>query len=74
MLQQVPGISEAMAQGIAQVYPLPRDLAAALLDPNVPEAQRAALLADKLGAKTQGKRARRVFDLFTQEDGDFVLP
>lgn len=74
MLQQVPKISEAMSIEIASKYSLPRTLAGALSDPTVPEAQRASLLADKMGTKTkQGKRARYIFDLFTQEDGDFVL-
>lgn len=74
MLQEVPGISEQKAIAIASHYPLPRSLAAALSDPRVPEAERALLLADKMGGgKREEKRARRVFELFTQEDGDFVL-
>lgn len=73
MLAQVPSVSEPMAIVLAQHYPLPRDLAAALLDPDVPEAQRKALLAQKMGDRTEKTRARRIFELFTHEDGDFVL-
>lgn len=75
MLTQVPRISDPKAIAIARHYPLPRALVAALTDPAVPEEQRAVLLADKMGSnRHEGKLARRVFELFTQEDGDFVLP
>lgn len=74
MLEQIPGISGPKAMEIAKHYCSPRALAAALTDPTVPEKQRAVLLADKMGGtRYEGKRARTVFDLFTQEDGDFVL-
>lgn len=73
MLQQVPDVGEQMAVAIAAHYPLPRDLVRAFSDPSVPEEQRAVLLADKMGSRKEWKRARRVFDLFTQEDGDFEL-
>ena len=74
MLRQIPDIGESKAVEIAAHYPLPRDLVRALSDPSVPEQQRPFLLADKMGSgRSERKYARRVFDLFTQEDGDFVL-
>lgn len=74
MLQHIPGIGETKALEIATHFPLPRDLVRSFTDPSVPEAERAVLLADKMGShRNEEKRARRVFDLFTHEDGNFVL-
>ncbi|CAM9483975.1 unnamed protein product [Ectocarpus sp. 13 AM-2016] len=74
MLEQVQHVSGNKAVEIAAHYPLPRDLVAALSDPSVPEADRAGLLQRKMGSSSeQRKCARRVFELFTQEDGDFVI-
>ncbi|CAM9220939.1 unnamed protein product [Ectocarpus sp. 12 AP-2014] len=74
MLEQVQHVSGNKAVEIAAHYPLPRDLVAALSDPAVPEADRAGLLQRKMGSSSeQRKCARRVFELFTQEDGDFVI-
>ncbi|CAM9495889.1 unnamed protein product [Scytosiphon promiscuus] len=75
MLEQVPQVSANKAVEIATHYPLPRDLVAALSDPAVPEAERASLLQEKMGGtRQQPLGALRIFQLFTQEDGDFVLP
>lgn len=74
MLRQVHGVSDSRAVEIGAHYPLPRDLVAALSDPAVPESERALLLARKMGGgSTQKKIALRIFQLFTQEDGDFVI-
>lgn len=74
MLQQVQEVSESRAVEIAAHYPLPRDLVAALSDPAVPEAERAGLLARKMGGSNKRTVAsRRIFQLFTQEEGDFVI-
>lgn len=74
MLRQVQGVSDSRAVEIGAHYPLPRDLVAALSDPTVPESERASLLAKKMGGDaTQKKIANRIFQLFTQEDGDFVI-
>lgn len=74
MLAQVPSISEPKAVEIASHYRSPRDLVHALSDPGVPQPQREVLLADIMGSgKQERKRAKDVFNLFTQEDGDFVL-
>ncbi|CAM9487793.1 unnamed protein product, partial [Hapterophycus canaliculatus] len=75
MLEQVPQVSRNKAVEIATHYPLPRDLVSALSDPAVPEGERASLLQEKMGGnRQQPLGALRMFELFTQEDGDFVLP
>lgn len=75
MLEQVPQVSGNKAIEIVTHYPLPRDLVAALSDPTMPEAERASLLQEKMGGtRQQPLGALRLFQLFTQEDGDFVLP
>lgn len=74
MLGQVQGVSGNRAVEIGAHYPLPRDLVAALSDPSVPESERQSLLANKMGGiRTETTIARRIFQLFTQEDGDFVI-
>lgn len=74
MLLQIPDIGESKAVEIAAHYPFPRNLVCALLDPGKPEEERAVLLAGKMGSGRQERKyARRVFDLFTHEDGNFVL-
>lgn len=74
MLGQVQGVSENRAVEIGVHYPLPRDLVAALSDPAVAESERESLLANKMGGdRTQTTIAKRIFQLFTQEDGDFVI-
>ena len=75
MLKQVQDVSDSRAVEIATHYPLPRDLVAALSDPDVPETERAGLLTRKMGGKNnQPLASKRIFQLFTQEDGDFVIP
>ena len=71
-LRSVSGVSEAIANRIANIFKTPKELIEVLNDPMVPLAERQNFLQEKLGSGTgkhkYSKLSRKIFRVFTSLD------